>query len=113
MRPMSVNCLVALAVVPMIALAAHAAADGPYRVLQVAKVGGDGGFDYVKADATGRRLYITRHGKPPEIDVFDLDTLKPVGVIPNVGGAGAVADPISGHGFASGNPVTMLDAKTL
>ncbi len=103
----------AVVAVPIITLSAHAAADGPYHVLRVAKVGGEGGFDYVRADAADRRLYITRRGKPPEIDVFDLDTLKLVGVIPNVGGAGALADPKSGHGFASGNPVTMFDAKTL
>ena len=113
MRLMTVMCLAAVAVVPMIALTAHAADDGPYHVLQVAKVGGDGGFDYVKADSADRLLFVTRHGKPPEIDVYDLDTLKRVGVIPNVGGAGAVGDPKSGHGFASGNPVTMFDVKTL
>ena len=105
MRVMTVMFLAAVAVVPMIALTAHAAADGPYHVLRVVKVGGEGGFDYVKADAADRRLYITRRGKPPEIDVFDLDTLKQVGKIPNVGGAGALADPKSGHGFASGNPI--------
>jgi len=113
MRLTIVICLAALAAVPMIALAAYAAPDGPYRALRVVKAGGDGGFDYVKADATDRRLYITRHGKPPVIDVFDLDTLKPVGEIPNVGAAGAIADPKSGHGFASSKPVTMFDAKTL
>src|ERR1700756_2322279 len=113
MRAMTVMCLSALIVAPMIALSAHAADDGPYHVLRVVKVGGDGGFDYVRADATDRRLYITRRGKPPEVDVFDLDTLKLVGTIPNVGAAGALADPISGHGFASSNPVTMFDATTL
>src|SRR5579864_4479319 len=113
MRPMTAMCLAALIATPMIALSAHAADDGPYRVLRVAKVGGEGGFDYVRADATNRRLYITRRGKPPEVDVFDLDTLKLVGTIPNVGAAGALADPKSGHGFASSNPVTMFDARTL
>lgn len=113
MRLMTVMCVAALVAAPVIALTARAADDGPYRVLRVVKVGGDGGFDYVKADAAARRLYITRHGKPPEVDVFDLDTLKQVGAIPNTGGAGALADPISGHGFASGNPVTMFDARTL
>ncbi len=113
MRSMIVMGLVAVVAVPIITMTVHAAADGPYHVLRVVKAGGDGGFDYVKADAADRRLYITRHGKPPEIDVFDLDTLKLVGVIPNVGGAGALADPKSGHGFASSKPVTMFDAKTL
>jgi hypothetical protein len=113
MRVMTVLCLAAVAIVPMIALTAHAAVDSPYHVLRVVKVGGEGGFDYVKADAVDRRLYITRHSTPPEVDVFDLDTLKLVGKIPNVGGAGALADPKSGHGFASTKPVTMFDAKTL
>jgi hypothetical protein len=112
MRLMSVICLAVIAAVPMVRLTAHAADNGPYRVLRVVKVGGDGGFDYVKADAADRRLYITRHGKPPEVDVFDLDTLKQVGRIPNVGAAGAVADAASGHGFASSNPVTMFDVRT-
>ncbi len=113
MRPITMMSLAAVIAVQIIALSAHAADDGPYRVLRVVKVGGDGGFDYVRADATNRRLYITRRGKPPEVDVFDLDTLKLVGTIPNVGAAGALADPKSGHGFASSNPVTMFDAKTL
>ena len=81
MRLMTLMCLAAVIVAPLIALDGHAADDGPYHVLRVVKVGGDGGFDYVKADATNRRLYITRHGKPPEVDVFDLDTLKLVGTI--------------------------------
>ena len=113
MRLTAMMRLAAIAAVLMTSPTAHGADDGPYHVLRVMKVGGEGGFDYVKADAVDRRLYITRHGQPPEVDVFDLDTLKQVGKISNVGGAGALADPKSGHGFASGNPVTMFDAKTL
>ena len=59
------NSAAAVVVVPMIMPAAHAAEDGPYHVLQVAKVGGDGGYDYVKADSADRRLFVTRHGKSP------------------------------------------------
>src|SRR5579871_4911381 len=103
----------AVVAVPIVTPIAHAADGGPYRVLRVVKVGGEGGYDYVRADAANRRLYIPRRGNPPVIDVFDLDTLKQVGAIPNVRAAGAVVDPKSGHGFASGNPVTMFDAKTL
>ena len=33
---------------------------GPYKVLRTAKVGGEGGTDYIYADTAGRRLYITR-----------------------------------------------------
>ena len=87
---------------------------GPYKVLKTAKVGGVGGFDYVYADVDGRRLYIPRSGATtPRITVFDLDTLAPVGEIPNAAARGAAVDPKSGHGFASSKPVVMWDTKTL
>ena len=50
-------------------------AAGPYKVLKVAKVAGEGGFDYVSADSAGRRLYIPRSGPSARITVFNLDTL--------------------------------------
>ena len=66
---------------------------GPYKVLKTVKVGREGGFDYVYADAAGRRLYVPRPGAPTSrISVFDLDTLAPVGEIPNANARGA-ADP--------------------
>src|SRR5665213_180963 len=34
--------------------------DGPYKVLKTARVGEEGGWDYIYADADGRRLYIPR-----------------------------------------------------
>ncbi len=39
--------------------------DGPYQVLKTAKVGGEGGWDYIYADVAGRRLYIPRRGGAP------------------------------------------------
>lgn len=87
--------------------------EGPYKVLRTAKVGGDGGFDYVYADAEGRRLYVARSGPTKRINVFDLDTLQPAGEIPDVGAHGAVVDPRSHHGFASSKPIVMWDSKTL
>lgn len=89
------------------------AQEGPYKVLKTAKVGGDGGFDYVYADDNGRRLYIPRSGQGGRVTVFNLDTLEPLGEIPANGGHGAAVDPKSGHGFASSNPVVMWDTKTL
>ena len=44
---------------------------------------------------------------------FNLDTLEPVGEIPDAAANGVVVDPKSGHGFASSQPVSMFDAKTL
>jgi len=90
------------------------AQDGPYKVLATTKVGGVGNWDYVTADSVGRRLYVGRSGNPGRVTVYDLDTLAPTGEIPNVASLhGAVADPKSGHGFASAKPVTMFDTKTL
>jgi DNA-binding beta-propeller fold protein YncE len=87
--------------------------DRPYKVQQVARTGGDGGFDYVHADSVNRRLYVPRSGANPRVEVFDLDTLKPVGVVAGVNGHGAAIDPQSGHGFATSKPVAMWDAKSL
>src|SRR5579872_1676643 len=94
------------------------AQSGPYRVVKTQKVGGNGAFDYVNADPDGRRLYIARRadqasGQPARLDVFDLDTLAPVGKVMDVNGHGAVVDSKSGHGFASSKPITMFDTKTL
>jgi DNA-binding beta-propeller fold protein YncE len=95
------------------------AQQGPYKVLKTAKVGGLGGFDYISADDTARRLYIPRgavQGDKPvaaRVTVFNLDTLEPVGEIPNTRANGAAVDSKSGHGFASSSPVAMWDTKTL
>jgi len=88
---------------------------GPYKIIKTAKVGGDGGWDYLYADVAGRRLYIPRSGPAPtgRITVYDLDTLNPVGEIPGFNGHGVAVDPKSNHGFATSKPVAMWDTKTL
>ena len=109
----------AIALFTAVGLARQAPGAGPYSVLKTAKVGGLGGFDYIYADVTGRRVYIPRGAvqgatpTPARITVFDLDTLAPVGEIPDVRANGAVVDVKSGHGFAGSTPVVMFDAKTL
>src|SRR5206468_1212677 len=72
-----------------------------------------GGFEYIYADAAGRRLYIPRTGPSPRITVFDLDTLKLVGELPGVNARGAAVSTKSGRGFASSKPVAMWDTKSL
>ena len=102
---------------------------GPYKVLQTARVGGEGGWDYIYADVAGRRLYIPRGATravaatdttpavpagPARLTIFNLDTLEPVGEISGVGGNGTAVDPKSGHGFTSDHPkVSMFDTKTM
>ncbi len=102
-----------IAVLALMGLAQEAPATGAYRVIKTAKVGGDGGFDYVSADSDGRRLYVPRNGATPRITVFDLDTIEPVGEIPGASAHGVAVDPKSNHGFATSKPLTMFDTKTL
>jgi hypothetical protein len=113
MRRFCLLFALALAMVASIGLAQEAPTAGPYKVLKTAKVGGDGGFDYVYADVDGRRLYIPRGGAGGRVTVFNLDTLDPAGEIPNASGHGAAVDPKSNHGFVSSKPVVMWDSKTL
>jgi hypothetical protein len=102
---------------------------GPYKVLKTARVGGEGGWDYIYADVAGRRLYIPRGATraveatettpavpavQARLTIFNLDTLEPAGEIAGVGGNGTAVDPKSGHGFTSDHPkVSMFDIKTM
>src|ERR1035438_4517623 len=72
MRRFCLIFAVGIAMVTFIGLAQQTSTEGPYRLLKTAKVGGDGGFDYVYADDAGRRLYIPRTGPTPRINVFNL-----------------------------------------
>ena len=103
---------VTLAAALPLAVLAPAQETGPYKVLKIQLVGGDGGFDYVTADPDGRNLYVARSGPDGHIGVFNLDTLVQVGDIPGTSAHGGAVDTETGHGFATSNPVTMFDAKT-
>jgi len=109
MRRFSLFC--ALMMAPALVWAQPAS--GPYHVTKIAKVGGEGGFDYVYADPDGRRLYVARRGNGAHIAVFDLDSLTQVGDIPNFNAHGAAVDPKTNHGFATSKPILMFDSKTL
>jgi DNA-binding beta-propeller fold protein YncE len=91
---------------------AQSADNGPYKVVKIQLVGGDGGFDYVTADPDGRNLYVARSGQAGHIGVFNLDTLAEVGDMTGVSAHGGAVDSASGHGFATSKPVTMFDGKT-
>ncbi len=106
-------CAALIALLTLIGWAKPAVNAQPYKVIKTAKVGGAGGFDYVYADVAGRRLYIPRTGDSARVTVFNLDTLEPVGEIPNANARGVAVDPASSHGFCSSKPVVMWDTKTL
>src|SRR6476660_8781148 len=129
MRRNALLRMVMIALFTSAGLAFQAGPDGPYKVLKTAKVGGEGGTDYIYADTAGRRLYITRGATQAQaatdtrpavpafekrLTVFDLDTLEQVGVIPGVGGNGATVCPKTGHGFTSDHPQpSMFDVRTM
>ena len=113
MRAICLVLAIGIAVFAFVGVAQQSPTAGPYKVLKTAKVGGAGGFDYVYADTTGRRLYIPRTGPGARITVYNLDTLEPAGEIPNTNARGAAVSPKSGAGFGSSKPVAMWDSKTL
>ena len=114
-RPICVaGVLAAAAAIPaLIGIAQNTSTAGPYKVLKTAKVGGEGGYDYIFADVEGRRLYIPRGGQTGQVMVFNLDTLESTGSIPDVKSGGTTVDPQSHHGFSTTKPLTMWDATTL
>jgi DNA-binding beta-propeller fold protein YncE len=104
----------AIAAVALVGWTQQSPNPGPYSIIKTAKVGGDGGFDYVFADVIGRRLYVPRRTDAAgRITVFNLDTLEPVGEVADAAGHGAVVDPKTHHGFLTSKPMVMFDAETL
>ena len=108
---------VALAAAPVfvsLAAPAHASAQGPYKILDSWKLGGEGGWDYLLADAGAHRLYIT-HGT--RVEVVDTQTGKAVGAITGLHGTHGVAlDTAGKYGYISdggGNAVVVFDRGTL
>ena len=128
MRTAILSCLL-LASLTRASGAQQPRTDGPYKVLMRARVGGEGGTDYIYANSDDRRLYITRNmvravpatdstpatdAVPGRVTVFDLETLKPLGEILNGGGNGAVVDAKGARGFASSHPnISMFDTKSM
>lgn len=97
----------------LVAGAMAAAAPG-YHVVTTYKVGGEGGWDYLTADASARRLYISRG---THVIVLDLDSGKHLGDIPDTPGVHGIAlAPELGRGFTSNGhegTVSIFDIKTL
>ncbi len=90
------------------------AADPNLRVIKTYKLGGEGGWDYLKIDPDSRRLYISR---ATHVIVIDADSGKPVGDIPDTPGVHGIAlAPDLGRGFTSNGregTVTIFDLNTL
>jgi YVTN family beta-propeller protein len=89
-------------------------AQQPYHILDHWKLGGEGGWDYLLADSSAQRLYIT-HG--PRVEVIDSQTGKPIGAITGLHGTHGVALDSAGKlGYISdggGNAVVVFDRSSL
>ena len=98
----------------LVAGMALAAAAPGYKVMNTYRIGGDGGWDYLTADASARRLYISR---ATHVIVLDLDSGKTVGDIADTPGVHGIAlAPELGRGFTSNGregTVSIFDLKTL
>jgi len=104
---------VSVIILGLAALAVSAAAPG-YKVVTTYKLGGEGGWDYLTADASARRLYISRG---THVMVVDADSGKSVGDIADTPGVHGIAlAPELGRGFVSNGregTVSIFDIKTL
>ena len=108
--------LVLSAVLPLLmaaAIQAQSPSAPPAKVHKIA-IGGEGGWDYLTADAAAKRLYVSRGNR---IVVVDTDAEKAVGELTDTPGVHGVAVvPDLGRGFTSNggdDTVTVFDLKTL
>ncbi|MDQ2770580.1 MAG: PQQ-binding-like beta-propeller repeat protein [Bacteroidota bacterium] len=96
------------------AACAQAPAAAPYHLLNTIAIGGEGGWDYLKVDPAGERLYVS-HGK--QVEVVDLKTNKVIGTIADTPGVhGIETVPSAGRGYITcgrNNTCVVFDLKTL
>jgi DNA-binding beta-propeller fold protein YncE len=102
-----------VAIVVLLAAAVAASAPG-YHIINTWKLGGEGGWDYLKIDSEARRMYISRGTK---VVVIDADSGKPVGEIADTQGVHGVALAREfGKGFTSNgreNTVSVFELDSL
>src|ERR1700756_1421264 len=110
-RTLSILSLAGLALLLNVGAAAPDASN--YHLLKKVILGGEGGWDYLSADPTTHRVYISRG---THIMVVDAEGTV-VGDIPDVQGThGAQIVTDLGRGYSSNgrsNSVTIFDLKTL
>ncbi len=96
----------------LVSLAAHA--DSGMQVLERWKLGGAGGWDYLKLDSSTHRLFISRATR---VDVVDTGSGRVVGTIPDTPGVHGIAlAPDLHRGFTSngkGDSITVFDLDSL
>lgn len=95
-------------------LSGFAQQSGPYKIVDHWAIGGSGGWDYLLADPSAHRLYVT-HGQ--RVEVLDTTSGKVVGAITGLKGTHGVALNTDGKtGYVSdgqGNDVVVFDRHDL
>ncbi len=96
-------------------ITAHASfAQSGFHLIKKTVIGGEGGWDYLSADAKNQRLYVS-HGT--QVEVLNSKTHEKVGTITGLKGVhGAIAVAETGRGVTTNgrsNSVTIFDLKTL
>ncbi len=103
-----------LAVAMLLFTGLTAYAESGYHVMNKLTLGGEGGWDYVTADSSGHRLYISRS---MHVMVIDTASNTVVGDIPDTPGVHGIAlAPELNRGFTSNgraNTASLFDMKTL
>jgi hypothetical protein len=82
----------------------------PYKVIQTTQIPAAGRIDYIAADSINRRVYSASGNV---VNVFDLDTFKLVGSLPNASGHGVALDPENHTGLVSGDNAVFFNTTTL
>lgn len=103
-----------LVAVPIAFAAAVAALPPTYAVTHRARLGADGGWDYLTVDTGAHRLYISR---ATHVQVVNTDNDSLVGDVPNTAGVHGIAiDAASHRGYTSNgrdSSVTVFDTRSL
>lgn len=117
MRPARAMCTVrtyGVVIAILVAVAASVTAQKPFTVLDKWKIGGEGGWDYLTADSSAHRLYITHGGR---VEVLDAASGKSLGAITGLKGTHGVAlDDAGKYGYISdggANAVVVFDRSSL
>ncbi len=84
-HPFCRRSLLPAALIALTAISVHA--QKPFAMVDKWVIGGEGGWDYLLADSTAHRLYIT-HG--PHVEVVDTHTGKSIGAITGLKGTHGV-----------------------
>ena len=108
------TCVCMAAVAALLVPTSGRADEAPVTLAAKMPIGGDGGWDFIKFDPDGKRLFVSRGSHVQVVDAVG-DTV--IGDIPNTPGVHGIAlDPETGHGFTSNgrdSSVTVFDLKTL